>query len=885
MTVCLLQVVNAYNITDYVITDLLLNESFPELNYDGWSFSQACNPGYSILPVVSPYFSTYAWGFNGTNPCGSGWGNSHYAHRTITNVTSGTLLGIFNVSIDNANSIPQNPAMTFTLCQRRGFSSCLSSLYNFEVRMLSNGNITIDNGLGGQECGFQLSIPYVGEVIVEFDIDNNVYDLFFNKTSYCENRTIFSAEKYFEHTHLWTGMDTGKVLNGTLDDIVVGKGYTLGEANCTDFDGLDYFTSGYIIEEGTQYNDTCQDSTNLREYICVNPGLIDYIDVDCSVYGMNCYDGKCTTTNQQPVIQNMTSYRNESSYPYQHHHAWYSLRDRIWFELNITDWESDTVYTAVDCDISTPPYVSLWGPANQNDTKHYNCTYNSTGNYTSRIFITDSSHAWGDYSVYQDDNITINECVTYEDCDPGYWCSADGNCYIPGNVTNCTDTDSGINYTVFGTISTPVTTVNDTCYSGSSVQEYYCDSGFPGGIRYNVYACQNIDSDYICYEGYCRNDTNSTEITLTVKDLDTSLGVSGIQYTFVQYPSYTVVSQGLTPDGGIVTISLELGYDYQLILEDSTLTYKDWYEPRFTPSGDITSYMEKYCIDSCVFNEFFSYADSPYHHGWRGANYTTYYHTDYGFMGDIDLSRSVSSWYVEFPQPSDNIQLITYDLIMTESTPGEDQDISVYLEDISGNNIFLMRYEIDDTETGHVYYYDTSWHEITLVQNYVSTQPIRTKLQYDESSGKIDIYIDSLVTGNYILYISNSDVINALTLQRFNVVPDTPTVNKSIYIDNIEIYDLSVEEGEEEEGSPTDPSQEDLETPWYTDASGDVKFDATKCEGWKSYIMCGVWKYSIKTVATGVSWVFTGVHLLYFLVIIIIIVIIGPLIIELFKKR
>jgi len=85
--------------------------------------------------------------------------------------------------------------------------------------------------------------------------------------------------------------------------------------------------------------------------------------------------------------------------------------------------------------------------------------------------------------------------------------------------------------------------------------------------------------------------------------------------------------------------------------------------------------------------------------------------------------------------------------------------------------------------------------------------------------------------------------------------------------------------------TPTNPEESDLDSPWYRDGNNTLKFDRTKCEGWKSYIMCAGWKYGVKQAATGTSWVFTGIHFLYFLVFIIIIIIVGPLLVEFFKTK
>ena len=637
------------------------------------------------------------------------------------------------------------------------------------------------------------------------------------------------------------------------------------------------------------YEDACYNTTHITEGTC---GVDEIVETtyDCKDYGyLSCYDGACIQ-NQRPTLNSVESYREEiGAYLDKHHHVYYALDDIIWFEVNATDPNGDSIYTAVDCDTSYgPPYVSYFGPANSNNTLHNNCTWNVTGNYTSRIFITDGEHGWADFDTYLDYNITIKECVNFNDCDEGYQCS-DGVCYIPGNVTNCTDSDGGIDENVTGWVETLWDNTSDECYSGSYVSERYCDPSSPTGYSTAVLSCGSYGVDWICWQGRCTNQTNASTLNLYVRDYDTNLPLSGIDFWFVQYPSYAVVFNG-TVSNGQQELSIELGYSYQVPLEDPNNVYKDWTEWYWTPGdtgSDLIASMERHCTGSCVFREYFGYSDSPRHHGWKGSNHSTYYDATLGFVGDIDLNNSLSTWYTDFPSPVYQYTEIIYELTMADETPADGQDLSVYIEDSDGDDVFVMRYVIDESSSNHVYYFTTSWNEIPLSTGYISTSPITTKLVYDRTNGKMDIYIDSSNTGNYVLYVDDVSVIDTLDLGMISFNPATPTYYRNIYVDNIEFYQYSYDPQEYSEDDPTNPDILDVTQPWYRDATGELVFDGEMCTelGYKSMIWCAGSTWVRAKIASTVAWVFTGIHILYFIVIILIIVLVGPLIVEMFRPR
>jgi hypothetical protein len=884
------------NISGYVISSMYINDTFPYSdNYSnhGWSFTSAY-PQFHSYPILSP-FSTNAFGYSNTSIVGSTYSGSIYRDLN-PNITSGRIILAFDVNVQNDSTASNSP---LEIVFYDGNYTSSSRLIFRLVHTSTVSNMTMFNLDGNSDsCGGSIgNVPYTYNIVVDMDIDNNFYSIYVNNTIVgdCFDKNIKNSGPPLKLVRVspQITVDTSEKLNSTMDNFVLGQGYVFTYiSDCVDTDGLDYLTLGSVTTSNITYTDYCAytlvqaPTTDLYEYVC--PFSVDI--KTCTDYGSNyiCYQGKCTTENVRPIVNSVTSYRRENSSFADdwHNHAWYANNDTVMFKSDVYDLNSDNIYLAVDCDVSNPPFVSSWGPANQTNTTFSNCSYN-IGNYTARVWFTDSYYGFSDYSESVDIPVVIRDCVTYHDCPTGYECDTySGSCYLPSNVTNCTDTDGGLDYLIQGTVTTLWTNKTDNCHNGYTVEEYIC-SGGPTGYSYTWYDCTNIDSSYTCYLGACQNSTPTAYLSLITKDLDTGASISGISYTFVQYPSYDVVAEGVTPSNGIVTLSLSLGYEYQLILQDLSKKYKDWYEKRFTLTGSINAYMESECNGDCVFFDDFSYADNPYHHGWSGANYSTYYHSDLGFVLDLDTNKSTSEIYQVFPEPTKDVQEIKYQILLTEQLPATGQSVDIHVQDSSDNDIFIMRYSVDSVGTVHVYYFTTSWNEMVLTTTPQPTTAITTTLYYKKSDGKVDIYVDSLSNGNDVLYSQNTPVINANTLGQIMFDPgNTPTYFRHTYINYIDISQSDTTPSETNpDGSPTSPSTSDLSSPWYRNSEGDLKFDASQCSGWKSYIMCAGWKFGVKQVATGTSWIFTGVHILYFIVILIIVVIVGPLLVEFFKKR
>ncbi|MBI5228960.1 carboxypeptidase regulatory-like domain-containing protein [Candidatus Micrarchaeota archaeon] len=117
------------------------------------------------------------------------------------------------------------------------------------------------------------------------------------------------------------------------------------------------------------------------------------------------------------------------------------------------------------------------------------CAYSTNGS----SFVSECYCVWGRI------NTTIRTCPS------GYSCS-NGACASSTNVTNCTDSDGGINYFVKGTVSLagfPVAT--DTCLNCSSSNctsgtliEYYCSSS--ANYWHKLFNCPNGCNDGACLQ-------------------------------------------------------------------------------------------------------------------------------------------------------------------------------------------------------------------------------------------------------------------------------------------------------------------------------------------------------------------------------------------------
>ncbi len=74
--------------------------------------------------------------------------------------------------------------------------------------------------------------------------------------------------------------------------------------------------------------------------------------------------------------------------------------------------------------------------------------------------------------------------------------------------SSCSDSDGGINYDVFGTVTASRKSYPDSCLSNTALKEGYCSK--------NKYAAQNYNCPYGCLNGVCQpqpQPSNQTNVT------------------------------------------------------------------------------------------------------------------------------------------------------------------------------------------------------------------------------------------------------------------------------------------------------------------------------------------------------------------------------------
>jgi hypothetical protein len=946
---------SAVRISDYYIDYYYESDSFDYTDnfinhnaggYDKWSLTHTCFPTYPITP--SP-FGGGAFGVN--NSCIGGGSNVLFKNQTLF-LHNDNYLFVYNYSYDyddavhsggksfeiifyssdnvvNGSYYRHDTSITFT----HGYSEDYGSSYDYSSYQQYYSNCDNNALLGGcRGCVLQTlnnTVGTRGKFIIEINLDDGLYSWYaFNSSWGCYNYPLGTNFSSIVSYSMSTSSLAGENLHMYVDDVMLTKGDVLvaGESppvtpsggNCTDTDANNYFVKGTVTINSTyNYVDECvRDSgfpcsTEVVEYYC-SGGEMTAEAKDCKDYGSGyeCVDGACVAYESAPNITAFVSYVNNTGYGFggdRHYemfgHSYSSKYLGMYWYINYTDISCHDIFMAVDCDTATLPSVSTWYNVTESivddtlqiDTRKFNCSWSAYNNYTSMIYITKAGN-YGDYSEYAIDTVTVRQCTGFWECPLGYYCSSEGWCYLPTNNTNCTDTDAH-NYTVKGTVTLPIMSINDSCYSAGVVQEYYCDSGNPNGYNSELYSCGLISG--VCSLGACVASNDTIPVNIYVEDYDTTSLISGMSYSIVKNSDGSVAKAG-TVSNGAISLTMDVGDVYTILLTDSTGAYKNWREELFIPISTYVIYMEKHCsasvnVSGCVFNDDFAYTDSPLHHGWDFEEYSTYYSGEFGYVLDINTSHSLFDTIITFPKSTAKYQTIEYGLVMADSEPSSGQAITVELAGFGlFNNILAVAYDTGLVGTSSVYYFDGTgfWKNIPINPTYLPTKEITTKILYSKSLGIADIYIDVLTSGSYVLYASHVQVIKyegiATDLEKIRFSNIITTNYKHIYVTRLSVTqseDASGGTGTPTEGTSTTPSSSDLSSPFYLDTEGKMKFDKTKCAGWKSYIMCAISKYSVAKVAQGTSWVFSGVHILYFILVMTLIILFMPFIIHLIKKN
>ena len=822
-----------------------------------------------LLGTIGNVTNCYATGnVYGNFSVGGLIGISHEGNKLINSYSTGNVVGIDSPTgglVGHTNSTIINSYTTGTVAG----SGLVGGLIG---RVFDSGSVSnawwynsLSSCCGDGTCTYCVKAPSASAF---YTITQSVY---------------VNQEPYWDFVSVWSN-STNTLNYPPLQ-------YQIGGTVCYDSDGgFNYYTKGYV-SLGSIIYDYCSNSTTLQEQFCIDSSTGASLSVTCPTY---CYSGVCTAVNQMPAISSIYSFRNESGYlPIGKHQPRYTTKDRVWWNVTTTDWENNDIYVAIDCDIHDGIGATAWNGVNILQTR--NCTYSSLGQKTSRVYVTDTGRL-SDYSNTMDDTFNVTECLYYFECQSGYYCSDAGSCYLPTNVTNCTDSDD-INYNVSGYVEIPYQPlIYDYCYSAVTVQEAYC-SGGPSGYAYTALNCLSYGLNWACYNGSCTNGSVTLPVTLNVRDYDNYNYISGVGYQFYTTPYGNLMASGTVPSTGVATVSVPLGFNYDVYINDSSFTYKQWEERDWVPTGVINAYIEKFTTGDTLYTENW-YADTIFHHGWRGDNYTTNYDTTYGFnlMMTTDQTGGI---YTFFRRPTKSVQFFEYEITLSDAPPAYGQKAFIYLTTLNQGNILVLQYLIDDIGLVHFYYFDTTWKEVPLTFGLVPVdRPTKGRITFDAKTSIANIELDLEATDTWVATTSGIQLSSLIvpcisemgdcleTFQGLEFSTQASSSNHSIFIGPMSVTQSgSTIPGEEEaiEGTVTNPSSSDLSSPWYTGNDGQLHFDKTKCGGWNSYIGCALWKYGTNKMALGVAWIFTGTHLLFFIIALILLIIIGPLIIELIK--
>lgn len=819
------------------------------------------------------------------------------------NYTSGQFMWQFNYS-DISSPATQNGWELYVGEHETNIFGSWNAVNSLRINFGASSEIATffhgDQSWTGDVCTIpSYSRPESGLFELVIDIDNGLYSIYIDNIGYCIDSSINMT--YIGATKIYEQNSASGFYEKYLDDVTYCEAISIAESvngsdvNCTDSDGVDYFIRGNVTDDNATYEDYClhdelgnYSNQEVIEYYCTATGIDAYIK-DCKDFGStyNCYQGVCVNDNQRPTL-------NEARTYFEYDGAWVEsdyIRtvDNVSIRVNATDNEGDDIYQAVQCNSSTA--TGVWREVSYpfaptlTPTK---CTYSSLGNHTAIIYLIDPDiHGWVDYtSAY---NVTVNvvECRSGSQCDSGYDC-VNQECVIL-NATSCNETDGGYNLNVTGTLYTNVFTEGKTdfCQSYRGVQEYYCDNSSPDYYYTTVVNCP--DWQY-CLDGHCENITGLLGVTFSVRDASTSSYLDGISYTITDLNTSTEYTGTID---SYSSLTVYQGHYYDIELEDSSGNYKSYtvYANLFDDTS-YTAYMEKHCSGTCLFYDDFDYYTNVLTRGWvSDYDRPVVSYSSLGRVMKINTSDSFDPLYAVFPDSSDEGVTAQWDIIMSDAEPADSQEVWVYLyhNDGSGSIQVLMQFKYIIDVTNRMYYWDTvedEWSEVPLSTSFTATNPFTTKVEIDYSTAKFDLYVDRLSTGTFVKYVEDAPLFADNPLNMILIYPFPSVYDRTTYFDEI-----SITEGEVSgldnytQGTLTNPAGSDLQSVWYRDGNGDLKFDRTQCEGWNSMILCAVLKTGINKATGVMAWMFSGTHIILVILVLLVLILLVPVIIEIIRHK
>ena len=505
------------------------------------------------------------------------------------------------------------------------------------------------------------------------------------------------------------------------------------------------------------------------------------------------------------------------------------------------------------------------------------------------------------------------------------------NVYESG--AKCNDSDGDYNYTVKGDVTTQSTNYSDYCLDDSVVREYACVDEVMDYIDKN---CSDFGGGYVCDDGKCKeslyfcNDSdggydiyNKGVVSLYYNN---TLNETFIDYCYT-YSNHTYLREGVNSTCDIGLISFieyacpYLCFDGKCVINctdsdgsnyflkgtvyyNSTSTSDSCYSGTEVKEQICLNYTRQEIIEDCK--------------NWGSSFICTYGVCSLPYVNCTD-SDGLDYFNKGYVLDNSYPNMTFYDECADNDTLWERTCGTYGLSKVIKNcNDFGMKYMcldgqcvlqptnctdsdgVDYWNKGYVTYIPTSTDYYDLcynsvkVEEFICSGNIVDSVIYDcspyicydgtcfygecsDSDGGIDYFIRGEVvidSSHYVDYCVDGNV-NEYYCE-----------NNSMSLDDNHYCDSGCQDGACISLSPSNPSATDLDSPWYRDGNDTMHFNGTMCvnEGWKSMIMCASWKYVEKQAVNGTAWVFSGIHILYFLVILIIIIIIGPLIVEFFKS-
>jgi len=273
--------------------------------------------------------------------------------------------------------------------------------------------------------------------------------------------------------------------------------FEIPEPDCIDSDGLDESTQGTVTFNSTEYQDSCDDGSTVKEYFCDGNSL-EIKQIPCKETE-ECISGKCVKKEEPEPAPEPKCIETDSGSDY-YNYGSVNYNGQLYHDVCQGNYDLLEYYCDNDELKQTTHHCSTGERCEEGECVGLDKTCEETDANDQTLYGTVTQYGGGmvissEYDSCIDEQTRLEfYCESGEIMNKTELCSSDTYCYNGVCRAICQDNDEGENYFVASSASEKTEVFADYCMDENTLIEYYCSG--------NVLLESSQNCDY-CLEGRC----------------------------------------------------------------------------------------------------------------------------------------------------------------------------------------------------------------------------------------------------------------------------------------------------------------------------------------------------------------------------------------------